>query len=85
MRPTLTATSSTVLPLLLARYVAGQITDLVWTQIMSIFDEGDAATRQERTALAAFLCDALDDLGPQALKMPPATEVQDLLLATRLA
>ncbi|ARA94196.1 hypothetical protein AWN76_014225 [Rhodothermaceae bacterium RA] len=80
-RPASVSTTA-LFPLLFARYVTGQIADAVWTQIMSVID-ADGTTQQERTALTAWVYDALEDLGPQGLNLPKVDEVADLLGATR--
>lgn len=81
---TSSSTARAVFPMLFARYVSGQIADAVWAQIMSVID-ADGTTEQERTALTAWVHDALEDLGPQVLKLPKVDEVQDLLVAMRAA
>ncbi len=66
------------MPLLFARYVAGQISDPFWDQFMKVLDANDTPPA-ERLALAAFLNDAFFDLGPETVTMPKSVEAQDLL------
>ena len=66
------------MPLLFARYVAGQIADPFWDQFMQVLDANETPPA-ERLALAAFLNDAFFDLGPDTIKMPQSKEMKDLL------
>ena len=66
------------MPLLFARYVAGQIEDPFWDQFMQVLDANDTPPA-ERLALAAFLNDAFFDLGPDTITMPKSEELRDLL------
>jgi hypothetical protein len=70
--------------LLFARYVAGQIADPAWSQIMAILDAEDTSM-DERVALANFISDAFQDLGPDDVKVPPSNEVRDFVTLTRAA
>ena len=70
------------MPLLFARYVAGQITDPFWRRCMQILDD-TATPKDERLALAAFLNDAFAELSPDAVEMPKTGEVKDLLADAR--
>lgn len=71
------------LSILFARYVAGQIGDPAWAQIMDVLD-ADGATLDERVALAYFISDAWSELGPYIIEVPKADEVQDMLKQMRL-
>ena len=51
---------------------------------MRLLDASDATTH-ERTALAAFMDDAVKDLGPDELKLPRLKELEALLAETRRA
>lgn len=81
---TLHGTSVAAMSLLFARYVAGQIPDPAWSQIMTILDGADASA-EERVALANFISDACQDLGPAEVKVPKADEVHDFVTLTRAA
>lgn len=70
--------------LLFARYVAGQIADPAWGRIMSILDSSDASA-DERVALASFISDAFQDLGPNEVKVPAVEEVEELVTLSRAA
>lgn len=72
------ATPMAPMPLLFARYVAGQIDDPFWDRFMQVLDANDTPPA-ERLALAAFLNDAFFDLGLDIIKMPESGEVKDLL------
>ena len=74
----------TAMSLLFARYVAGQIADPAWGQIMSIFDSSDASS-EERIALASFISDACSDLGPSEVEVPKVEEVYDFVAIARAA
>lgn len=81
---TLQPTHSTPTSLLFARYVAGQISDPAWRQIMNILDATDTSN-EERIALMNFISDACFDLGPDEVKVPQASEVHDFVTMTRAA
>ena len=66
------------MPILFARYVAGQIDDPFWDQFMQVLDANETPPA-ERMALAAFLNDAFFDLGPDSVKMPRSEEMRELL------
>ena len=66
------------MPLLFARYVAGQIADPFWDQFMQVLDANETPPA-ERLALVAFLNDAFFDLGPDSVKMPQTEEMKALL------
>lgn len=66
------------MPLLFARYVAGQIDDPFWDQFMQVLDANETPPA-ERLALAAFLNDAFFDLGPGSVKIPHSKEIKELL------
>ncbi len=72
------ATRLAPLPLLFARYVAGQIEDPFWDQFMQVLDANET-TPQERLALAAFFNDAFAELKPEQVRMPKSEEVRELL------
>lgn len=74
----------TAMSLLFARYVAGQIADPAWNQIMAILDAEDTSM-DERVALANFISDAFQDLGPDDVKVPLSDEVRDFVTLTRAA
>lgn len=81
---TLHANDVTAMSLLFARYVAGQIADPAWVQIMSILDSDDTSA-EERVALANFISDAYQDLGPTEVEVPKADEVFDFMSIARAA
>ena len=66
------------MPVLFARYVAGQIDDPFWDRFMQVLDANDTPPA-ERLALAAFLNDAFFDLGLDTMNMPESNEVKKLL------
>ncbi len=72
------ATPLAPMPLLFARYVAGQIDDPFWDQFMQVLDANETPPA-ERLALAAFLNDAFFDLGLDSVKMPQSEEMKALL------
>lgn len=72
----------TAMPLLFARYVAGQIDDPFWDQFMQVLDANDTPP-DERLALAAFFNDAFAELEPSAVKLPRHGEVEELLREIR--
>lgn len=67
---------------LFARLLGGQLPAAVWARFVQAYDDA-VATSEERTAYAAFLDDALRDLGPGAVALPKAEELTDLLACTR--
>lgn len=69
------------LPLLFARYVAGQIAQAQWDQFADAFDEADASA-DERIAFARFYLEATVD--GEEIKLPKPNEVEELLGAMRL-
>lgn len=81
---TLRESKVTAMSLLFARYVAGQIADPAWGQIMSILDSADTST-EERVALASFISDACNDLGPSEVEVPKVEEVHDIVSIARAA
>lgn len=78
------AAEATALSLLFARFLSGQIPDVSWTQMMSILDE-DVTSIEERAGLVNFLSDACHDLGPDAVEVPPVSDVEDLVTMMRAA
>lgn len=81
---TLRGSKVTAMSLLFARYVAGQITDPAWEDIMDLLD-AEETTMEERVALANFINDAWQDLGPEEIKVPRIEEVRDFVSLTRMA
>jgi len=75
---------TTGMSLLFARYVAGQIADPAWNRIMSILDADDTSM-EERVALANFISDAYQELGPNNIEVPKTDEVRDFVTLTRAA
>lgn len=69
-------------PVLLARYMRGEIGDPVWSRLMQLLDASDV-TGTERIALARFVNELVDEGGPEALSVPLESEAQDLLQDTR--
>lgn len=67
------------MPLLFARYVAGQISDATWSAFSEIVDAFD--TSDERTALIAFFNDAIEELGLDAIKLPARSEAESVVQA----
>lgn len=74
----------TAMSLLFARYVAGQIADPAWGQIMNILDSDDTSA-EERVALANFISDAWQDCGANEVEVPKADEVYDFVSIARAA
>ena len=72
--------ASPALPLLFARYVAGQIAQAQWDAFADAFDEADASA-DERAAFASFYLEA--SAAGEEIKLPKANEVEDLLAAMR--
>lgn len=72
----------TAMPLLFARYVAGQIEDPFWDQFMQVLDANDTPA-DDRLALAAFFNDAFAELEPSEVKLPRHGEVEELLREVR--
>lgn len=81
---TLHGSKVTAMSLLFARYVAGQIADPAWGQIMNILDSDDTST-DERVALASFISDACNDLGPSEVEVPKIDEIYDFVSIARAA
>jgi hypothetical protein len=75
--------SATRMPLLFARYVAGQISEKTWQAFTEVMDAIEAS--EERVALAAFLDDAIADLGTDAIKLPKQAEVESVVKSVRWA
>lgn len=75
------AAHMTAMPLLFARYVAGQIDEPFWDQFMQVLD-ANGTPPDERLALAAFFNDAFAELEPTDVKIPAFSEVQDVLAMT---
>lgn len=75
-----TARPTPALPLLFARYVAGQIAQSQWDAFADAFDEADASA-DERAAFASFYLDAS---AVEEVKMPRPGEVEAMLAATQL-
>ncbi len=69
-------------PVLLARYVQGDIDNSMWKRLMALLD-ADGVTEPERMALARFVNDVVSENGPQSLFVPKEEEVKDLLSETR--
>jgi len=77
------ASPPSALPMLLARYVNGQIAEVAWHNLMHVFD-ADEITSGERLALARFVNDLLMEKGPGAVHVPKVDEIKDLLTETRV-
>lgn len=75
---------STRMPLLFARYIAGQITDQTWGAFTDVIDSLEASL-EERTALAAFFSDAIEDLGLDVIKLPQQKDAEAMVVALRTA
>ena len=76
-----TARPAPALPLLFARYVAGQIAQAQWDAFADAFDEADASA-DERAAFAHFYLEASST--DEEIKLPRAGEVEDLLAAVQI-
>jgi hypothetical protein len=76
--------SATRMPLLFARYVAGQITEASWRAFSDVIDALDASS-EERIALMAFFNDAIEDLGVDAVKLPRPKEAETVVATARWA
>ena len=74
------ASARPALPLLFARYVAGQIAQAQWDAFADALDEADASA-DERAAFASFYLDASET--GEEIKLPKPNEVEDLLGAMR--
>ena len=74
------AARMTAMPLLFARYVAGQIEDPFWHRFMQILDANETPA-EERLALATFFHDAFAELEHQDVKIPRSEEVREILTA----
>lgn len=72
--------ASPALPLLFARYVAGQIAQAQWDAFADALDEADASA-DERAAFASFYLEA--SATGEEIKLPKPNEVEDLLSAMR--
>jgi hypothetical protein len=70
---------------LFLRYVTGQIAEATWKRLSGFVDGAAFATPQEREAMAAFVNDAVVDLGQDAVKLPTRSEARDVLAETRQA
>lgn len=68
---------------LFLRYVTGQIAEATWKQLSRFVDSVPIATPEEREAMAAFVNDAVVDLGPDSVKLPTSSEARDVLSETR--
>ncbi len=77
------ASMPSALPMLLARYVNGQIAEIAWHNLMHVFD-ADEITSGERLALAKFVNDLLRERGTRAVNIPALDEIKDLLTETRV-
>lgn len=75
---------STRMPVLFARYIAGQISEKAWRAFSDVIDSLDA-TLDERAALADFFNDAIEDLGLDAVKLPQQKEAEAMVAALRVA
>lgn len=69
-------------PVLLARYVQGDINDSMWKRLMTLLD-ADGVTEPERMALARFVNEVVAENGQKSLFVPREEEVKDLLSETR--
>lgn len=67
---------------LFARLLNGQLAETAWSRFVRAYDAG-IATREERTAYAAFLNDALHDLGPRRVALAKPEELTEILASTR--
>lgn len=68
---------------LFLRYVTGQIADDNWKRVSRFVDGVATATPEEREAMAAFVHDAVVDLGPDAIDLPTVPEAETVLEETR--
>lgn len=68
---------------LFLRYVTGQIADASWKRVSRFVDGVLTATPEEREAMAAFVHDAVLDLGPEGIDLPTAPEAKKVLEETR--
>ena len=73
--------ASSALPLLFARYVAGQIAQAQWDDFASAFDEADASA-DERAAFAAFYLETTS--AGDEVALPNPDELGGLLAALRV-
>ena len=77
--PTLPSRShTTVFPVLLMRYLSGQIAENTWQRFMSIVDS-KVTSQKERIALARFFNELVAEQGPEVSNMPKESEIEDLL------
>ena len=70
---------------LFVRFVTGEIEESILRQISGIVDSNPTASVAEREAMAAFVNDAVTDLGSAALRLPTEAEASDMLEEIRLA
>ncbi|HLT47388.1 MAG TPA: hypothetical protein VK002_09185 [Rubricoccaceae bacterium] len=68
------------LPLLLARYIAGEVAEAQLFGLTDLFDAADVSA-EERTAFARFYLDALAEDGD--VRLPKAEELTALLALAR--
>lgn len=67
-----------MLQLLFARYITGQLTEAAWNKFTEVFDSVDAS-RDHRLAFAAFFTDAAREHGTENIQMPRADELGELI------
>ncbi len=80
-RASLRPKRQSMMTILLARYLAGQIADQQWSAISSTLDASDA-NGSERDAYAAFLLDATAT--SDEVVLPNVDEASDLIAVARL-
>lgn len=68
----------------LHRYITGDVARPFLDRVMRLLDASDA-TPTERSALAAFMGDAVRDVDPARLKLPRLKELEMILAETRRA
>ncbi len=78
------ASNAARMSVLFARYINGQITEKVWQRFTDLIDSIETGL-SDREALVDFFLDALDDIGLDAIKLPPRKEAEELVAAIRVA
>lgn len=69
---------------LLARYIAGQISEKAWYMFTDLIDSIEASL-PERAALVDFFHDAIEEVGFDAVKLPHRKEAEEIVAAMRVA
>lgn len=76
------ANFGTSFSVLLARYMQGQIGEVVWTKLMRVFD-AEGVTSRERMAYARFMSEMLAESEHSSLNIPVGDEMTGILSEIR--